>query len=133
MRSTVLPLFLLALQACPALAETPMTAEEFDAFVTGKTMDFADNGVVFGTEEYLPGRRVRWAFTGDLCEFGSWYEDNGYICFVYDSYPGQHCWTVWRDGDQLATLPAGDSPDATPMSITEATVPLQCQGPDVGV
>ena len=122
-----------ALLPLPVWAETPMTAAEFEAFVTGKTMDFANSSAVFGTEEYLPGRRVRWAFTDDICKFGSWYESAGQICFVYDGYPGEHCWTVWQDGDHLAALPSFALPGEAPRSVTETNKPLQCQGPDVGV
>jgi hypothetical protein len=124
---------LACLIAAPAAAQSPMSADEFEAFVTGKTLDFSNSTGVFGTEEYLPGRRVRWAFTDDICKFGYWYEADAMICFAYDGYPDQHCWTVWVDGDHLAARPAEDSPDTAPRSITEATKPLTCLGPDVGV
>lgn len=129
MRTVLAVLFL----ALPASAEPSMTAAEFDAYATGRTLDFANQSGVFGTEEYLPGRRVRWAGMDGICKFGSWYEKAGYICFAYDGYAGEHCWTLWRDGDHLATLPDDALPDEAPRTVTEAAMPLSCQGPDVGV
>jgi hypothetical protein len=133
--SDMRPALALLVAALPlaAQAQTPMTAKEFEAFATGKTLDFANEAGVFGTEEYLPGRRVRWAGTNDTCKFGKWYEDAGNICFVYDGLPDRYCWTIWRVGDRLATLPVPDPFNAPPRSIAESAGPLACAGPDVGV
>src|SRR5690606_20167157 len=57
-------------QEAPATSGTPMTAEEFDSYATGKTLTYSQYGQIFGTEEYLPNRRVRWQVTGDLCQYG---------------------------------------------------------------
>ena len=55
---------LLALAPVVAGAESPlpapMTAAEFDAYATGKTLTYSQYGEIYGTEEYLPNRRVRW-------------------------------------------------------------------------
>ncbi len=116
-----------------AAAKTPMTGAEFEAFVTGKTMTYAEYGSIYGTEDYLPGRRVRWAFTEDVCRFGTWYEDSGNICFLYEGDPQPKCWTVWQDGDRLAARYIDNPPDDEPSVVEETDEPLACEGPDVGV
>lgn len=129
------PLLLVALLAAtPALAEDPpMTAADFDAYVTGKTLTYSQFGSIFGTEEYLPGRKVRWAFTEDICQYGSWYEDAGNICFVYEYDPDPHCWTFWKDGATLRALSVNDAPGSELSEVAQTDQPLACAGPDVGV
>ena len=112
---------------------TPMTGAEFDAFATGKTLDYFSDGWAFGRETYLPGRVVQWAATGDLCKSGSWYEDRGNICFLYDGDPEPKCWTIWQDGDGLLASYLGDLPGDPPRQVLETDEPLACMGPDVGV
>jgi hypothetical protein len=119
--------------ACPLAAETPMTAAEFEAYVTGKTLTYSQFGEVFGTEEYLPDRKVRWQFTEDECQFGSWFERGELICFVYEYSPEEHCWTFWRQGDRLSALLAGDDPNALLSEVAQTDRGLSCTGPEVGV
>jgi len=124
---------LIAIMPLAAAAEVPMTAEEFDAFATGKTLDYYFDGQVFGRETYLPGRTVRWAYSGDECKFGQWYEDAGSICFLYDGDPESKCWTIWKEGEGLAASYATDGPDDLPRKVLVTQEPLACPGPDVGV
>ncbi|WP_309664769.1 hypothetical protein [Tabrizicola sp.] len=131
MRLTALLAFLLL--PLPALAETPMTAAEFDAYVTGKTLTYSQFGTIFGTEEYLPGRKVRWAFTEDICQYGTWYEEAGNICFVYEYDPTPHCWRFWQEGDGLKALSVNDAPGSELSEVAQTDQPLSCAGPDVGV
>jgi hypothetical protein len=121
------------LLAAPAFAQTPMTADEFDAYATGKTLDYFFEGEVFGREVYLPGRQVRWAFTADECKLGHWYGEGDHICFLYDGDPEPKCWTVWPEGDGLAASYITDTPDITPREVRQTDEPLACPGPDVGV
>ena len=51
------------------------------------TLTYAENGQVYGIEEYRPNRRVRWAFVGDTCREGYWYDEGRQICFVYEHDP----------------------------------------------
>mgnify|MGYP007056300764 CR=1 FL=1 len=53
MRRAVLAVLL----ATPALAETPITPEAFEAHVTGKTITYRQFESVFGIEEYLKAAR----------------------------------------------------------------------------
>lgn len=129
-----LPLIGLSLTALPALAaDGTLTAQEFEAYATGKTLTYSLGGEVFGVEQYLPGRRVRWAFTGDTCRDGVWYEEAGLICFVYDDDGTPQCWEFWRDGGGLRARFNAD-PAGTELSVVQETDrPLACAGPDVGV
>ncbi|MCU0899418.1 MAG: hypothetical protein MUC82_02860 [Cypionkella sp.] len=111
----------------------PLTGAEFEAYTTGKTLTFSQSGEIYGAEEYLPGRKVRWAFTGDICRDGSWYEDAGNICFVYEHDPTAQCWTFWREDGRLTGLFIGNAPGTELSEVAQSPDPLPCAGPDLGV
>jgi hypothetical protein len=118
-----------------ALAEVPMTGAEFEAMTTGKTMDHVLFGEVYGAERYFPDRRVRWAFSDDVCLNGTWYEKGGLICFVYEDGTGPECWRYFRDGAGIRAISDEDdqSAPAAPVQMIEAQTTLACLGPEVGV
>lgn len=126
-------LLALALLATPALAQTPLTAEEFETYVTGKTLTYSQFGTVFGIEEYLPNRKVRWKTAPEECQYGSWFQRGAMICFVYEYSPSEHCWTFWREGDGLRALAEGAAPENTLAEVGQTTDGLACPAPDVGV
>ncbi len=123
--------------ALPALAETPMTGDEFEAFTEGKTLHFYRNGVLFGAEQYRSGKRVRWSFIAGQeqqdCMEGVWYEQNGDICFAYEDNIADQCWAFFPDGDGLRATFRSSVPNVTGYTAQETTEPLLCLGPDVGV
>jgi hypothetical protein len=123
----------LLLAALPASAETPMSAAEFEAYVTGRTLTYSVDGIPFGIEEYRKNRRVLWSFLDGVCEEGEWYPAGEMICFVYDSYPEHQCWTFYRrDGGLFARFE--NDPGATELYETrQSHEPIQCLGPKVGV
>lgn len=127
----LLPVLLFA--ALPASAETPLSAAEFEAHVTGRTLTYSAQGMTFGIEEYREGRRVLWSFLDGQCEEGEWYPAGEMICFVYESYPEHQCWTFYlRDGRLLARF--RNDPAATELYETrQSPEPMQCLGPEVGV
>jgi hypothetical protein len=94
-------LILATLLATPLVAETPMTAEEFDAFATGRTLTYQTPDAVFGTEEYLPGQKVRWSDGTAGCYAGSWFAKNDKICFVYQGVANPACWTFVQTGSRV--------------------------------
>ncbi len=94
----------LLLLAAPALADTPMTGAEFEAYAKGKTLTFATESGPYGVERYLPGRRVIWSFLDGQCEEGRWYEEGSAICFVYDFEPEPQCWELYQEGDRLRAV-----------------------------
>lgn len=114
-------------------AESPMTGEAFEAYVTGSTLTYSAQGQVYGREEYLPGRRVRWAVAGGQCHEGVWYPEGDFICFVYREQPEPQCWTFHDEGGRLRAL-FQNAPGGTELIETDkSTQPLICAGPDVGV
>jgi hypothetical protein len=126
-------LLLLLTLASPALAETPLSAEAFERYVTGKTLTYAEGGIAYGAEEYLPGRRVRWAFEGDICREGYWYDENGVICFVYEHDPTPQCWTFLEGPRGLIARFEAPAGGRELYEASQSDEPLFCPGPDVGV
>ncbi|MBV0913993.1 hypothetical protein [Anianabacter salinae] len=115
------------------MAETPMTASEFEAYVTGKTLTYAEGGIVYGIEEYLPNRRVRWAFTEDECREGEWFEAGEAICFVYEDNLEPQCWTFYDRPGGLAAKFENVDDGRELYEIGQSPEPLFCPGPEVGV
>lgn len=131
MFSTVLAALTISVTA--AGAETQLSGKEFEAYSTGKTLTYASNGQVYGVEQYLPNRRVRWAFVDDTCRIGHWYEDAGEICFVYEHDATPQCWTFHLSEGKLLARFISDPPETELKEVNQSTEPLACTGPDVGV
>ncbi len=116
-----------------AMLGTPLTASEFDTYATGKTLLYAEGGAAWGQEQYLPDRRVLWAFTGQPCEYGIWYPDKGAICFVYEGKPDPNCWQFYHGTQGLvAQFLSGDGSGLL-SEVGQTTAPMNCPGPQVGV
>ncbi|WP_050523263.1 hypothetical protein [Pseudorhodobacter wandonensis] len=131
MRALILTCLLLTGTAVNA--QTNMTGQEFEAYATGKTLTYASNGQVYGVEQYLPNRRVRWAFIDDTCRIGHWYEDAGEICFVYEHDATPQCWTFHMEGSKLMARFVSEPPETELKEVNQTSDPLVCTGPDVGV
>lgn len=112
-------LLLLTLLASPALAEEPLTADEFQAMVEGRTLTYGALGQPpYGIEHYYPNRHVTWSFLGtDQCIEGTWYAEGPpeapAICFLYVEDPEPHCWRFFRDGDQLRAEVVGEDEEGS--------------------
>lgn len=133
MKAALAVLLLATLPALPAAADTPMSAAEFEAYVTGKTLHFSFGGVSYGVEAYHPGREVRWSFLDDDCKEGRWYPAGEQICFVYEDGTGPQCWTFFREPEGLRARFAGDPPGTELYETRTSEEPMQCPGPDLGV
>lgn len=125
----------LILAATPLRAAEPLDGAAFEARVTGQTLSFRVQGQSYGTEQYLPGRRVIWAFAGGPCREGVWFEpEPGRICFAYDHDPGDlQCWAFFDDGGRLRARFEGGLPQDDLIEAMRSPAPLACPGPDVGV
>ncbi len=128
----VLSLFA-ALPAAAVELGQPMSAAEFDAATVGRTLYYNSGGLSYGVEQYLPGRKVVWAFLGDDCRKGEWYEDQGFICFVYEDNPDPQCWTFFESDQGLLARFKGDPFGLPLIAVEESPEPMACLGPDVGV
>ncbi len=124
----------LLLTAPSVMAEDFMTGEQFEAYTLGKTFEFMVFGQAYGAEQYLPDRRVRWAFNGAPCENGYWYEEAGAICFLYESRNDPQCWymTMSEDGMVAQFADEGGVVDEL-YEVEQFEGPLNCPGPNVGV
>lgn len=111
----------------------PLSAAAFDALTRGKTMVYMSGGEPYGVERYLPGRRVVWAFVGEECREGYWYEDRGDICFVYEDLGDPQCWTFWPGEQGLMARFRGDPQGIALVAVEESPDALICQGPHLGV
>ncbi len=117
--------------ALPALAG--MGAEEFDALTRGQTFHYGISGAEpYGAEEYLDNRRVRWSFLDGDCIEGSWYEEAGRICFVYENRPEPQCWIFEQEGGRLAARFDGETPATELYELRRSREPLWCLGPRIG-
>ena len=134
----------LALLACasPVLAETaplatppgsPMTAAAFEAYVTGKTLTYAQGGRIYGTEQYKPDRKVVWAFTEEECREGYWFAQGPQICFVYEDPNDPQCWLFFMGSTGMKAEFMGDGAGSDLSEVAQSTGPMGCMGPQVGV
>ncbi len=134
MRGLLAPcLTALCLISTAATADPLLTAEEFDALTLGRTMSWAEFGQIYGVEQYLPGRRVRWTELGDDCKLGHWYMQGPAICFLYEDNPTPACWEISLDDAGMRALDTGDPPGSEPVLIEDTSDDLPCFGPEVGV
>ncbi|MEC3862263.1 hypothetical protein VK792_13295 [Mesobacterium sp. TK19101] len=121
------------LTALSAQAAEPLSASEFESYVTGKTLYFGQDGQAYGVEEYLDNRRVRWSFLDGKCKDGFWYEDAGLICFIYEDTPTPQCWSFYRESGGLRAIFANDPTATILYEARQNDEPMMCLGPDVGV
>ena len=124
-------LALLCLLAAPALAQEPMTGAEFEAHVTGLTLTYGSGGEPYGVERYHAGRRVTWAFVGEDCEAGIWYEpEPGLICFDYEDLEPEQCWRFYDEPGGLRAEYVNDPETSYLYQVADDDLALIC--PDYG-
>lgn len=132
MRKPLIAALCLAAAATAAAAESPLSADAFDALTQGRTMTWAEYGQTYGVEYYLPGRRVRWTVLGEDCKTGHWYQDGPAICFVYEDKIDPVCWEITRTTTGLLARLTTAELGTEPVVIEETSEPMACFGPEVG-
>ncbi|WP_299690905.1 hypothetical protein [uncultured Tateyamaria sp.] len=111
----------------------PMTAAEFEAYVTGKTLYYGRSGEAYGAEIYHENRRVTWSFLDGDCKDGYWYAEGRSICFVYDDRPEPQCWTFERGNSGLIAR-FENNPESTALyEAQDVGEEMICLGPKIGV
>lgn len=134
MHALTLSLVLMLVPLVAAAGDVPLSAGDFEARTTGRTLTYGMDGQVFGSEQYLPGRRVIWAFAGQDCQRGTWEEVGGQICFRYEGDPDPACWQFFDEAGHLrAELIGDDDEGASLTQLSQSDKPLSCPGPDIGV
>jgi hypothetical protein len=116
----------------PATAE-PMSAAEFEAYVTGKTLFYGRLGSAYGAEIYRENRRVTWSFLDGDCKEGYWYNEGRNICFVYEDRPEPQCWTFERSPGGLIATFENDPASADLYEAEDLGDEMVCLGPKIGV
>lgn len=126
--------FVLGLLTLPlhAVAE-PMTAAEFEAYVTGKTLYYGRAGEAYGAEIYHENRRVTWSFLDGECKEGYWYNEGRNICFVYEDRPDPQCWTFERGAGGLIAAFENDPASEELYEAQDVDEEMICLGPKIGV
>ncbi|WP_425041300.1 hypothetical protein [Primorskyibacter sp. S187A] len=132
--TTYLPALAIALLCSTESSEAAMSAAEFEAYTTGKTLYFGSQGQDYGAEDYRENRRVRWSFLDGQCKEGYWYEGaESQICFVYEDRPEtSQCWTFERSAQGLIATFMGESGRVL-YEARRTDEPMLCLGPEVGV
>ena len=123
----------LSLTATLAPAAEPMSAAEFEAYVTGKTLYYGRDGRAYGAEIYHENRRVTWSFLDGECKEGYWYEEAGSICFVYEDRIDPQCWTFARGAGGLIATFENDPASTNLYEAQDIGEEMICYGPKVGV
>jgi hypothetical protein len=130
--SAVVFLMVFTITSAPLSAE-PLTPDQFDSLVTGRTLTFSRQGVLFGIEQYLPDRRSLWARDDGICQYGKWHSVGRDICFVYNGESGPHCWVFEEVDGKLTAFQAGEVSEDR-LVVTDVTeAPLACTPPGLGV
>ena len=123
----------LCLAAVPVFAQTPMSADQFEAYTNGRTLFYGIGGRAYGVERYLPGRRVIWSFLDGDCRDGIWSEDAGQICFLYEDRVDPQCWTFAETANGLTARFEADTDVIELYEAEDIGEEMLCYGPDVGV
>lgn len=104
-----------------------MNAEEFDAYVTGRTITFRTaTNPGYGVERYLSGRRVMWSAFDGICQYGVWFESKGDICFRYEGDPEHKCWTIYDEPDGLRGVYTTEPNSTVIFEVSDRDDPLIC-------
>jgi len=119
--------------AAPVAAQTTMSAAEFDAYTKGKTLFYGSEGAPYGAEVYHEDRRVQWSFLDGECKEGSWYEDAGLICFVYEDRQDPQCWSFTK-GPRGLIARFENNPETNELyEAQDVGEEMLCLGPKIGV
>jgi len=121
------------LLATPLAAQTPMDADSFDAYTQGKTLYYGFDGTMYGAEEYLPNRRVRWSVLDGHCQEGKWHQDGQMICFIYEGKTEAQCWSFYQRESGLMAQFENDPDQTTLFETGPSDRPMICLGPEIGV
>ena len=124
---------LLATFATPTVAAELVPLDAFDAFASGKTLYYSQNGMPFGIERYLPGHKSIWQYADGTCVAGDYYARGDMICFLYEGDTQEQCWRFFKDGKTYSARAEGAQPQDDLSVMGRDQRPIPCKGPDVGV
>lgn len=114
-------------------AAEPMSAAEFDAYTTGKTLFYGQSGAPYGAEIYMKNRRVRWSFLDGECKEGHWYAEGEEICFLYEDRSDPQCWVFYLEPGGLIAEFRGEQSQPELYEARDIGEEMLCLGPRIGV
>lgn len=129
MRLLIFGLVVSGFSAGFALADEPVTAEEWRSLTAGKTLYYFKDGELYG-REYYPARdeddnRVIFRFPTGECAEGSWEKVDDHFCFSFGSQ--LHCFSHVRRGDEIIVSgDDGDDGDEQSVGAFHEREPLSC-------
>ncbi|MBI1416158.1 MAG: hypothetical protein GC146_02950 [Limimaricola sp.] len=107
-----------------------MSAGAFEAYTTGRTITYAEQGATtYGREHYGPDRTVLWSDDGQTCTAGRWYPNGSRICFVYEDDPTPQCWIFFKTAKGLRALYQNHPGVGPLLEVPGPDAPLACAGP----
>lgn len=109
-----------------------MSPDGFERHTTGKTLFYSLNGIEYGAEQYLPNRKVIWAYEDGSCQRGEWFVDQELICFVYEGTADPQCWSFQLRGGRMMAMFENDPTQTTLYELHHRNAPLNCPGPYLG-
>jgi len=118
----------MGLSAFPAAlhAETPMSAEDFEAFFQGRTVAAYDEAGLYEEETFLPGGKT-FLRSLDRCRKGEWWVEGRLICFTYENDPQSHCWGIYDRGSWAIAWPDDDRRNM-PLVMKPSVSTFTCEG-----
>ncbi|MEO1562727.1 MAG: hypothetical protein AAFR98_04765 [Pseudomonadota bacterium] len=116
-----------------AAQERIIGVDEFESISRGLTQYFYRDGEFFGAEQFFENNQTIWMFANGQCEAGTWWEEEDYICFQYETLPEAQCWhMIEKDGTYFARLRDADPNfDLELRFVDRSDIP--CEGPNLGV
>lgn len=106
-----------------------LSAEEFEAHVSGQTVYWMRDDEDFGAEQYLPDHSVIWQPTGGPCVYGRWYAEGPLICFRYEDEPDEPiCWSFAEVQGGLVARREGGDLSSLLRAGAQTPAPLKCGG-----
>ena len=111
-------------QSQPA-TDDPLSAQAFERFVEGRTLDAWNDTGRYGVETFLPDRRTLWE-EGGTCLDGRWFPQDGLICFDYDGVEDIYCWSYHDRGGWLMSWQDGNRANP-PVRLLPSTGPMACE------
>lgn len=112
-------------------AGTPLSAQEFEDYTSGKTVTYANRAGHAGEETYLDGRRVLWADDEGVCSDGTWYQMGEMICFDYGEGTVPQCWWFYLENHGLRAEFVDGSADSTLFETGRDDEPIECRAPGI--
>ena len=119
--------------AGPALAEAPMTAAEFQAYIGTDTLTYGYSDGAIGTADYGPDQTLLWQYEGqETCFEGTWHQSGDQLCFLSEIPDYSACWHFTLTAGGLHGFGAGPIEGVRIFEISRTEEPLSC-APELGV